>query len=45
MILYNIEFKNGQKLQEYGNSVADVQGFLSRSYSHFGEVLSIMPFS
>lgn len=40
-ILYEVTFESGETLQEYGSSVADVQGFIDRCYSNLGKVVSI----
>ncbi|AUS02714.1 hypothetical protein NVP2275O_133 [Vibrio phage 2.275.O._10N.286.54.E11] len=41
MKLFDIKFKNGRTIQEYGHSEDDIKDFLKRSYSHEGEVQSI----
>lgn len=41
MILFNISFKNGETLQEYGNDVADIRQFCARTYADKGDPVSI----
>lgn len=41
-ILYAVTFESGERMEEYGSSVADVQGFIDRCYKHKGKVVSIV---
>ena len=42
MHLFLITFEDGRTLEECGDSVQDVRSFLSRSYSSWGNVKSIV---